>query len=373
MLPPSAAAPHSVQAASRAQPLNDMGSASYAPTAQLRPYLPMGYQTGMDSMPSQYGSQPSRQGMPLQMSHPLTGNYSAAEPSQHWTPLSTTSRPIGSNYTFDADASSNYQSSAFQYLPGNGGSYSAGSTEASSVFPGLSPLASSLPYNGTNRTLPNPVNVQSSLHSSSGSTQESDAVLGPFQQHLDKTNEPWDLGMGTSRSSVSSAAQDPISTSRQASSTSSSSPSDSHGGPNNGYDNLAYSSHIGSDVGASSIPSGGVSRRMSNEDGFQSTGSGIPSNHLGRSQLSNINPSFNIQGMHAGFGIGMQGNSASSVPTSGLLASNPGPPSIHHPQPHYSAAHDMPPILRGSFNQQPHDPRRPSNSHTRGLKSHGKR
>jgi len=369
MLPPSTAAPYPVQATSRAQPFNDMASASYAPTAQFRPYIPMGYQTGMDSMSSQYSSQPSRQGMPLQMSQPLTGNYSAPEPSQHWTTLSATSRPLPSNYEFDAEASSNYQSSAFQYLPTSGVSYPTGSTEASLVFPGLSPLASSLPYNSTNRTLPHPVSVQSSLHSSSESTQESDARLGPFQQHLDKTNEPWDLGVGTSRSSVSSVAQDPISTSGPASSTSSSSPSDSHSGPNNGYDNLAYSSHIGSDAGASGIPSGGVSRRISDEDGFQTTASGIPSNHSGR-QLSNLTSSFNIQGIHAGFG--MQGNSVNSMASPGSLASTQGQLSIHHPQPHHSAAHDMPPILRGSFNSKSREPRRPSNSNPRGLKSHGK-
>lgn len=364
MLAPSTAAPYPVQATSRAQPLNDMTSASYA---HHRPYVPVGYQTGIDSVHSHYGSQPSRQGIPLQMSQPLPVNYSAGELSQHWTPLSTTSRPLPSNYTLDAEASSNYQSSAFPYLPSSGISYSTGPTEASSVFPGLSPLASSLPYNGTNRTLPNPVSVQSSLHNSSGPTQESDAGLGPFQQNLNKTNEPWDLAVGTSRSSVGSATHDPISTSGPASSTSSSSPSDSHGLPTNSYDTLAYSSHIGPDVSASSIPSSGVSRRLSNEDGFQSMASGISSTHSGRGQLSNLNSPFNIQGIHAGFS--MHGNTATSMASTSSLVSIHGPPSIHHPQPHYSAAHDMRPIIRSSFNPKSLDSRRPPNSNTRGPKS----
>lgn len=369
MLAPSTAAPYSVQATGRSQPLNDMASGAYAPTTQLRPYVPMGYQTGMDSAHPQYGSQPSRQGIPLQLSQPLTVNYSAAELSQHWTPLSTTARPLHSNYALDAEASSNYQSSAYPYQPTSGISYPTGPTEASSVFPGLSPLASSLPYNGTNRTLPNPVSVQSSLHNSSGSTHESNAGLGPFQQHLDTTSESWDLAVGTSRSSVSSATQDPISTSGPASSTSSSSPSDSHGVPNNAYDNLTYPSHVGSDVSASSIPSGGVPRRISAEDSFQTMASGISSNHSGRNQLSNLNSPFNIQGMHAGFG--MHGSSVTPMASTGSLVSNHGPPSIHHPQPHYSAAHDMRPIIRSSFNPKSQDSRRPLISNTRGPKSQG--
>lgn len=369
MLAPSTTAPYSVQATSRAQPLNDMASASYAPIAQLRPYVPVGYQTGIDSIHSQYGSQPSRQGIPLQMSQPLPVNYSAGELSQHWTPLSTTSRPLSSNYTLDAEASSNYQASALPYLPSSGISYSTGPTEPSSVFPGLSPLASSLPYNGTNRTLPNPVSVQSSLHNSSGLTQESDAGLGSFQQNLNKTSEPWDLAVGTSRSSVSSATQDPVSTSGPASSTSSSSPSDSHGLPTNSYDTLTYPSHIVSDVAASSIASSGVSRRMSTEDGFQTMASGISSNYSGRSQLSNLNSPFTIQGMHAGFG--MHGNSATSMASTNALVSHHGPPSIHHPQPHYSAAHDMRPTIRSSFHPKSQDSRRPPNPNTRGPKSQG--
>ncbi len=348
VLPTSTAAPYSVQATTRAQPLNDMASASYAPTAQFRPYAPVGYQASVDTIPSQYGSQPSRQSVALQMSQPLATNYSAPELSQHWTPLSTTNRPLPSNYVLDAETSTSYQSSAFPFMSTIGVSYPTGPAEAPSVFPGLSPLASSLPYSGTNRTLPNPLSVQRSLHTSSGSAQECDTGLGSFQQHLDKSNEPWDLAVGTSRSSISSATQDPISASGPASSTSSSSPSDSQRVQTTSYNNLMYSSHIGSDVSVSSIPPGGNSRRMSTGDGFQTMASGLSSNHSGRGTLSNLNSAFSVQGTHAGFG--MHGSSANSMVSTNALMSNNGPPSIHHPQPQYSAAYDMRPMIRGSFN-----------------------
>lgn len=348
MLPPSTAAAYPGQVATRG--LNDMASGSYGPATQSRPFVSPGYQTGMDPMSAQYGSQLPRHGMPLQVSQALTTNYSAAEPPQHWTPLPTIGRQLPSNYSFETDAPSNYPSSGFPYLPTSGVPYPNGSTDASSVFPGLSPLAANLPYNGTNRTLPNPVSVQSSLQGSSGSPQEHDVGLGPFQQHLDKPNDSWDFGVGTSRSSVSSAAQDTLSVSGPASSTSSSSPSDGHGGLNNGYENFAYSSQVGSDASASSVRSGGISRRMSDEDGFQATASGILSNQPRRRQFSNLQSPYDGQGIHSG--SGMQG-----FP-------------IHHPQPHYSAARDMPPILRGSIKMKPHEARRPATSNTRGSKAH---
>lgn len=365
MLPPSTSTAYSVQSNSRAQPFNDVSSAPYAPTAQSRPCIPMNYPTCIESMSSHYGMQTSRHGMALQISQAPAATYSTAELSQHWTPLSSTNRPLLNNYTFDTETPPNYLSSAFTYLPSSGIAYPTGSTEVSSVFPGLSPLASSLPYNGTNRILPNPASGHSSLHSNAGSTQESDGILGSFQQHIEKTNEPWNLGGGSARGSVGSTAQDHINTSEPASSTSSSSPSDTHGASRNGYDNLAYPSHIESDASASRIISGGASRRTNNENCFDATTSGPLSNNPGRSQLLNLNSSFNMHGLRGGFGV--QGE---PVISTGSFVNNQLAPSIRHSQPQHSAVHDLPPTLRGSVSSKPLEPQSTSNnSNSRGFKS----
>lgn len=371
MIAASTAAPYPVQTASRSQPFNDNSSAAY-PATLARQSFPLNYQASMDTHVSgQYGLQRPNHSLPMQMSQTPTINYSGPEFSQHWTPLSSNGRSMSNNFSFDPDVSSSYQSSAFPYLPTSGPSYPTATSETSSFFPGLSPLAPNLPYNSFNRTLPNPASVQSSLPSSNGSSNEKDNGMGLFQQHLDKSSEPWDTVTGTTRSSVSSAAQDPISASEPASSNSSSSPSDTNESSNLGYDHLSHSSRVSSDVDTSGLLSGNISRRMSNEDIYPTSTSRIQSNQDGSSQLPNLNSSFNVRGIHGVFGV--QEDTLNSINTGASLVSGQIPPSIHHPQPQHSASHDVLPILRGSFDTKSHDPRRPSNLNAKGHKSHGKR
>lgn len=354
MLPPSTGAPFSIQVPSRAQPFD--GSSTPYTSGIPRQNYPMNYSSGVEAMPSQYGMQPTRHGPPVQMSQAPTSSFSAAELSPNWSSLPSTARPLPNTYAFETEVPSSYQSTTVPYVPSNGFAYPAGASEASSIFPGMSPLASNLPYSGASRTLPHPTTVHSSLHSGCGSVLESDGGVDTYPQHP------------TSRSSISSAARDAISVSEESSSTASSSPSDTHRTSTTGYGNLTYSSHAGSNASTVGLPSGDVTRRTSNGGTYTNASSGIQANLLGSSQLPHLNSSYGIQGMQGGFGghSGLTNAMAAGGSTVGGL-----PPDIHHPQPQYSRSQDMPSVLRSTF-ESSSTQRRP-NSKSKGRKVPGKR
>lgn len=357
---PSTAGPYLVQANSRTQPISDLSDTAYLP-ATPRHSFPFNGPAHMDTqMNHHYGSQQSRNVLPVHMSQPSSASYSTPEFAPRWTSLSSSGRQNSNSFAFDSDLSAGFQPSAYSYVP------ISVTTDGSSMFPALSPLASNLPCNSNSRTLPHPASISTSLQSSSISGQENDGSQGIFHHHIDRGNGGWDHPSRTSRGSVNSATQDTISASEQASSTSSSSPSDVHDGGSFGYSHFNQS-RLGSNASASAVNSGNVSRRMSGDDSYASAVSGLSSSHVGASLLPTLPSSFNLQGMHGSFGV--HDGSASSISQSSSLLGSQLPSSTHHMRPQTSASLDVPPVLRGSGEVGSQN-RRSSHFGGKGLKSH---
>ena len=355
MLPPSTVNSYSVQAPARAQAL-DASSTPYTAGFPRQPFS-VNYPS-LDPASSQYGLQSTRHGFPLQMSHAPPTNYPSAEYSPQWTSLASHSRPLPSTYSFETEVPSSYQSTELSYGSHGGLPYAAGATESTSVFPGLSPLASTLPFSGPSRTLPNPTNVQSSYSGSGTPILESDSGLGSYSQHL------------ASRNPISIAARDAINASEGSNSTASSSPSDTHRSSNAGYGNHSYSSQVGSNASASSLPSGGVSRRVSNEETYAIARAGAQPSHSGNSHLPNLNSTYGIQNMPGAFAA--QNEPIRSMTSGGSMLGGL-PSNIHQPLAQHSRSQDMPPILKGTFDLTSRGARRRSNSRSKGQKQQGKR
>ena len=372
MLPSSSAAAYSTQPLTGPQPFNDVSNAGYS-TGTHRVAFPSNFQSTDTHMPHQYQyvPQPTRPGMPYPMSQAPSANFSASSAfDPQWGAMSSNTRRLSSSSTIDANIPSSYQSPAYPYLPSSGASYATGTSEASTVFPGLSPLASNLPYSSSNRTLPNPTNGSSMLHSSNSPLHEEEGSLGFYSGHVDKNHGSWDIPSVTSRGSVSSAAQDPISASELASNTSSSSPTNTPDGSIIGFGHPSRLSQVGSDASISALNSGNVSRRMSGDDDYTATAPSLQSSHSGNGHFSNLDPTFNMQSMHGGFGL-QEDNVTPMNPTSSTVSTQL-PPSILHPQPQYNASLDVPSVLRGSPETSLQG-QRSSHAKARGLRSHGMR
>ena len=361
VIPPATAAHLPVQTAGRAQPFGEFSGAPYAVSATRQP-PPMNYQIGTDTLSFQHNVQP-RHGLPLSMPQTSAPSYPSGDYSQQWTPLTMNSRSFSNNYTFDMDPATPYGSTAMSYMQSSGLSFQAGPSEASPVFPGLSPLGSCLPYSGPNRTLPNPTSVQNALHNNYIPTLETDSGLSVLPQRLGEG------GIVTSQSSVGSVRQDNGNVS-EASSSSTSSPSETHRSSNADYGTLTYSSHFGSNASASSLPSGGIPRRMSNEEGFVTTHPGMQSCHLGTNQLSNLTSSYNMQVMQGGFGI--QEGTVNPTATGESASSGQSSSNILHP-PQQHAATQAPTVLRSTYDGKSQDSRKPSKSKLKGQKGRGVR
>ncbi|KAL6714064.1 hypothetical protein ACLMJK_008558 [Lecanora helva] len=356
MLSPSTNIPLTIQASGRAPNL-DTSSMAYGTTIPRQSFSSQ-FPPSLDSTSSQYGLQPSRHGPPFQLSQAAPANFSTAEYSSQWNSIPANSRPVPSSYPFEAEIAPSYQSTEIPYLPQSGLSYSTGGAESSSIFPGLSPLASTLPFNGSGRILPNPTNVPGSMHNSSGPLIDNEVGLDNYAQQF------------AGRGSISSATRDVINASEGSQSTASSSPSETHrSGSNAGQGSLAYSSYVGSNASASSLPSGSLSRRMSNEEICNTGRSGLHPAQPSHSHLPNLGSSYNLQGMQGTFAA--QNSSVNSL-ASGRSMLGSVPEDIHHPQPQ-SSSHDMPSILRSTLDTTSGDPRRRSNSKSKGHKFQGKR
>ena len=355
MLPPSTGNSYSMQVPGRAQAFDASGT-PYA-TSFSRQSFSMSY-PNVDAASSQYAVHPTRHGLPLQMSQAPPSNYPSADYPSHWASLGSHSRPVQSSYSFDAEVPPSYHSTELSYGQHGGLPYTAGATDSTSVFPGLSPLASTLPFSGASRILPNPVNIQSSYSSSGTPILEGDGALDAYPQHP------------ACRSSIGIATRDAVNASEGSNSTASSSPSDTHRSSNAGYGNNSYSSQVGSNASASSLPSGGLSRRVSNEEAYTIARSGAQSAQAGNSHLSNLNSTYSIQSVPGGFAN--QNDPVRSM-TSGGSISGGLPRSIHQPLPQHSRSQDMPPILKGTFDLTSRGPRRRSNSRSKGQKQQAKR
>lgn len=363
MLPLSTAAPYLGPASGRGQSFQDVSNSLY-PAAPSRQSFPSSYYGNLENQSfQQYDMQPSRQAFPLQMSQAPTPGYPAADPSNHWVPLSTNTRSQYHSLNFDQDVSSSYAPSTFPYLATTGPPASTGAPERSSIFPGLSPLVTHLPVHGSNRILPNPTSLHSSFDSSNGSAHEGDGELGLFQQHLDKSSDSWDLNrltMGTSQGSVSSAVQDTICASGSTSSTSSSSPSDTQEITKLGYLPMTQTSPIGSTLGSSGYRSADTLTTLNTDTYTGTTTPHLQSRRHRNSQLPSINTPFNLYGTSGGVS-----NSANPVTTSGQAA-----PRILQPQPRHSSSYDL---HRSSSETNPQPRGKILKSNVNSHQSRGKR
>ena len=338
--------PYSMQLPTRGQSFDNSPYSTSLP----RQSFSTQYHTG-----TQYGSQPPRHGLPIQISQPPTTSYSTADFSPPWNSLSTNTRSSSTTYAFQTEIPSSYQSTVIPYLPNGGLSFSAGSTEPSSMFPGLSPLASSLPYSGPNR-VPNPASTHSLL-------QNDDNGLSTY------------LPQVTDRGSISTAPRDIIQASESSSSTASSSPSETnYRGSNAGYGNLNCSPQGRTPTGTSGCPCGDHPSRITDDGSYTTANpnSGIGAFQQGSHRLPNINLPYGVQTMHTGFGI--LGNSVNPMASGGSLSDGSQlPPSIHHPQPQHSNSHDMPPVLRSMLNTKPRETQKRADPKAKGQPPQRKR
>ena len=356
-LPSSNGTTYSGQIPSRV-PSFDAPGLPYA-GAVPRQSFPLQFSSNLDVVPSQYTQQRAGHGMPYLTSQGTTTNYSSLEYPQHWTSLSPNTRSLPGGYTFDPDLPSTYHSSSTPFMPSSGLTYPSGMTESGSIFPGLSPLASHLPYSGPSRNLPNPAGFQTPYNGSIGSVPEHDVGLDTYPQNL------------TSRSSISSATRDAINASEASSSTASSSPSEMQRSLGTGFSGLPYSSHGDSNASTTNLASSSILRRESNGENYMTSNAGTQSSQAGNSQLPILNSSYGLTSMPGGFGTGNN----SVIPVSPGRSTVPGQlrPSLHHPQPQHSASQDMPPILKSNFDSNSSEPGRSSKSKIKGQKIHGKR
>ena len=357
ILPPSTGGPYSMQVSNRAQSFD---STPYMPAVH-RQSSSTNYHSGVEATSSQYGSQPPRHGLPVHLSQAPTTAYSTPDFSPPWTSLSSTPRSMSTNYAFQTESPSGYQSNSMPYLPAGGLSFPAASTVSTPVFPGLSPLASSLPYNGPSRALPIPETTQSSLPDDGAPLQDDDSGLGAYPQQV------------TSRASISTVPREVIQVSESSSSTASSSPGENnHKSSNMGYGNLNYSSQGGALTIGPVCPCGDHPSRINNEGNYTTSSSGVQIFQQGIPHLPNINSQYSVQDMSTGFGV--HGSSVNPAASGGsLLGGHQLTSSIHHPQPQHLNANETPPVLKSTFNTKAREQQKRSDPKPKGQPPQRKR
>ena len=334
--------------------LADNSSVPY-PSAQARPSFPTNFSTNYNG---QFGMQRSLQGPPLQVSRAPTSNYPALDYSPQWNPLPPHGRPTSHTLLYDQDPS-RYENSAVSYMTSTGGSAPNVAAEASSVFPGLSPLVSHLPAHGGNRTLPDPMTIHSSFDSSAGSIQASDGEVNLYQQHLET---------GASQVSVSSSSQDTISAIGQGSSTPSSPHSETQEMSGFGYIPMTHTSPSASSETTSGFHSMDTANTSNVGSYAASPTPAIPSSQHSNSQLPSLNSPFD--------GLGGHKIPSDKTPDPSMAIRNGsvydphGRPRILQPQPQRSPSYDL---LKGPFDGSGKHPAKVLKSNGHGRRPDGKR
>ena len=310
----------------RIEALADLSSVPYS-TAQARPPFATSYHTSYNG---QYDVQRSTHGPPLQMSQGPTPNYPALDYSQQWNQLPSNGRPTSHTLLYEQDPS-RYETATISYVTSSNTSVPNVAAEGSSIFPGLSPLVTHLPAHGGNRTLPDPMNIHSSFDSSSGSMQGSDGDAGLYQQHIET---------GTSQESASSASQDAISATGQASSTRSSSPSETQEMPTFSYIPMTQTSPRASSENTSGF------HAMETSTTSSVGGYAASPTSASNSQLPSLNSPFNGYGGHRGSHAPDRALEPGMAIRNGNVYDPHGRPRILQPQPRRSPSYDL---LKSSF------------------------
>lgn len=294
------------------------------------------------------------QGPPLHMSQGPTPNYPALDYSQQWNPMPSNGRPTSHTMLYEHDTP-RYDTPTVSYVTSSSTSVPNVAADASSIFPGLSPLVTHLPAHGGNRTLPDPMNIHSSMDSSNASMQGSDGDAGLYQQHLET---------GTSQESVSSVSHDAISATGQTSSTASSSPSETPELPTFGFIPMAQTP-----PGASSGNNSGFhAMEASTTSSVRSYATSPTSGSSG--QLPGLNSSFNGYGGHRGSHASDRALDPGMAIRNMNVYDPHGRPRILQPQPRRSPSYDL---LKGSFEGSGKPTAKVLKPNGQGRRSDGKR
>ena len=334
----------------KVEALADLSSVPYS-TVQARTPYPNNYPSSYNN---QYDVQRPIQGPPLQMSQGPTPTYSTLDYSQQWNPMPSNSRPTPQTLLYEQDPT-RYETLTVPYMTSSNTSVSNVAAEGPSMFPGLSPLVSSLPAHSGNRTLPAPMSIHSSFDSSNGSVQGSDGDAGLYQQHI---------GTGTSQESISSVSQDAISATGQSSSTPSSSPRETQEMPTLGYIPMTQTSSNTTSGNASGYHAMETST-TSNVGSF----AGSPTS-ASNSQLPSLGSPFHDYSGHRDSHAPDRALDAGIAVRNGNIYDPHGRPRILQPQPRHSPSFDL---LKGSYegNRKPTGKVLKSNGH--GRRPDGKR
>ena len=346
IFPTTTAAPYPGQVSNRVQSIQDSSGAPYPPLVP-RPPVPAAYYGNIDSQTYQQCAISTPQhGLPSQVGHGNTSDFSAADPAQQWLLLPSNDRQPYQNLNYGQDNPSGFSALMTPYPTGAAGSNLLIVPDRSTAFPGLSPLVSNLPAQGANRVLPEPLGGQSLNDSSSGAIGNASASTGHSQRSFSSNNGyVWAsnrINAGTSQGSVGSAAQGNAYASGGASSSSSSSTDD-------------YSEATAPTF-APLLPVAPLSR-----DDTNSTGSGTQSMHnlaaiqantyskhsatdlysvrRNNNQLPNLNTPLKSSNTVTSTGRDSSGSSDGARRSQAT-------PRLLQPQPHHSIPHN---VLRGSY------------------------
>lgn len=191
---------------------------SYAYSAQpsRHAYTPAYGLSYGDDLSDAYSQQSPPYMLPSQDTLGTSNVYGSQEALRTWNPISQSSKIPHSGLFLDQDSPPSYGLSQLSYLSSSVPRQSAVTTDASSFFPAMTSLVSSLPMAGSNgdRTLPNPAAGRAHIQQASmnGYSQGNNAEaipLNPYgssQAFAYKSTAPWGSESVTSGGSQSSAS-----------------------------------------------------------------------------------------------------------------------------------------------------------------------
>ena len=329
----------------RAQPFTNTSCAAQS-AIPLRQSLPLQYHGSFENnVLHHHGMQSASNGSPTYSSQVSTPTYFNQDLNPHWVPLSLSEGPVYNNAEFEHYNSPRYASSVFSYSASSGESVPAVTAKGSSLFSGLSPLATRLPNNGDHRILPNPEATRSSFSSNDRSYHEH-RVAGPFRTVPPPNANPdnqWhseQVDTSGSQSFVSSASVENTGASGPASSTSSFSSCDSHETASCGYNALSSSSSHALIMDIPPFTQVNPQIVVDLQDNGQRTEtSSRQLGRLGEAQMPRLNAHTRFRGMEAD-------TAEHSAPIQGSIASGH-VPNVIQPRPRHAPTRNA--VLQGSF------------------------
>ena len=300
----------------------------------------------------------------FQDNHGPSTTYAAQETGRMWTPIAPSSKSSYTGTNFDTESSMRYGPLSFSHA--NPSTVTAATTEGSSLFPGMSALAGSLPPSSGDRTLPNPNTKRASLISNNSHNQamlgETNPIALPPNLNY-KPTAPWGSISGTSSSgqaSSSSMAVSAAGATLPVSSKSSSSPRSSQDTAPYGYIPLSRSPPSSLSIARSSDYDSVIGLPTSSASIENQLGLTDSAFHSGFSS-EDILPSHNSSSSLYSYSIGSGTKTASPgdpMASEGLLSNGQNYTRLRQPQPQHVNAFD--PLRTDSLDTTSHTPKRTS-------------